>query len=535
MQTRAGRKAARPTLPEPAVPVAPELLKIASIVESPFNPRTVYDAAKLAELAESIRTVGLLEPIRVRRLKGTDRKGKIFQVVYGHRRLRAHKLLKAQEIAACVVEATDEQVSRLQMVENLQREDLDEIAEGEALARHMKAFGKTAEELATEIGLSKGYVYARMKLTALGREARKHFAAGALDSSLGLLVARIPATRQADALRDLGIGTDGVLSYRQAQELVKQRYMIQLAKAPPTLLDDTSDGRLACAACPKNTDNMLDVGKRDGATLCTDLDCYRKKLGVVWARRTAGADGVKLKVLPAKETKSVFPFPGDESVAFTSGYTELTKPNFADPKHRSILQLAGKRELPIVLARHPTTGRIVELVEDRVASEVLKDSGVVKTTSSKEMKANEAAVRKQAKQRELDRLIERELRAALAKRAAERSPEVLIGLVAWMLTHHGDRATVMEEMGIKLPLELPDNVTNRRDAVRAFLRTQEEGQLLPDSDAILFRLGLDDYLDDVRHSADADASVAELCRKLNVDRAAAVKRATAALKKPGSK
>jgi ParB/RepB/Spo0J family partition protein len=521
-------------LPELAVPVAPQLLKLASIAESPFNPRTVYDAAKLAELAESIRTVGLLEPIRVRRIRGTLSKGKIFQVVYGHRRLRAHKLLKSAVISACVVEATDEQVSRLQMVENLQREDLDEIAEGEALARHMKAFGKTADALADEIGLSKGYVYARMKLTALGREARKHFAAGALDSSLGLLIARVPASRQSDALRDLGIGTDGVLSYRQAQELVKQRYMIQLGKAP-FKLDDTSLGEIACKGCPKNTDNMLDVGKRDGATLCTDLDCYRKKLGAVWARKTAAADGVKLKVLPAKEIKSVFPFPGDESVAFTSGYTELAKPNFADPKHRSIRQLAGKQELPIVLARHPTTGRIVELVEDKVASDVLKAAGLLKTTSPQDLKANEAAVRKQAKQRELDRLIERELRSALAKRAAERSPEVLIGLVAWMLTHHGDRFAVLEEMGIKVPLELPDNVTNRRDAVRAFLRTQEEGQLLPGSDEILFRLGLDDYLDDVRHSADADASVAELCRKLNVDRAAAVKRATAALKKPGLK
>ena len=246
MQTRAGRKA-RPTVAEPAVPVAPQLLQIASIAESPFNPRTVYDEAKLVELAESIRTVGLLEPIKVRRLTGTDRKGKVFQVIYGHRRLRAHKLLKATVISACVVEATDEQVSRLQMVENLQREDLDEIAEGEALSRHMKAFGKTAEDLAAEIGLSKGYVYARMKLTALGKEARKHFAAGALDSSLGLLVARIPASRQAEALHDLGIGTDGVLSYRQAQELVKQRFMIQIAKAP-FKAEDTSLGEIACKA-----------------------------------------------------------------------------------------------------------------------------------------------------------------------------------------------------------------------------------------------------------------------------------------------
>lgn len=236
--------------------------------------RKHLDKAKLAELAESIKTVGLLSPIIVRIIDG------VFEIVAGERRYLAAKLAGLEHIDASVRDLTDDQVLEVQLVENLQREDLHELAEAEGYEALQK-LNHTAEAIADKVGKSKAYVYARMKLLALCKDARKAFYEGKLSASTALLLARIPNDKlQAQALKENTQDRwDGPMSYRAAAEHIQNNYMLRLSDAgfkteDPELVPAAG----ACGACPKRSGNQKELfGDVKGADICTDTVCFAAK------------------------------------------------------------------------------------------------------------------------------------------------------------------------------------------------------------------------------------------------------------------
>jgi ParB family transcriptional regulator, chromosome partitioning protein len=127
-------------------------LPVAAIQANPWQPRKVFNDDGLASLAESIREVGLVEPVVVRRTESG------YQLIAGERRLRAHKLLDVEEIKAAVVECSDEDMAVLSLVENVGREDLTDYEIGQSLRRVESEF-PSRKRMAEALGMSRKGLY----------------------------------------------------------------------------------------------------------------------------------------------------------------------------------------------------------------------------------------------------------------------------------------------------------------------------------------------------------------------------------------
>jgi len=127
-------------------------LPVAGILPNPWQPRRVFNEAKLAELAESIREVGLMQPIVVRRVADD------YQIVAGERRWRAHKMLDLDTIKAVVADCSDSDMAVLAMVENISRDDLTDYEIGVSIRRSEAEF-PNRKRLAEAMGLSRAGLY----------------------------------------------------------------------------------------------------------------------------------------------------------------------------------------------------------------------------------------------------------------------------------------------------------------------------------------------------------------------------------------
>ncbi|MGF7001358.1 ParB/RepB/Spo0J family partition protein [Paraburkholderia sp. GAS32] len=131
---------------------AQSVLPVSEIVPNPWQPRRVFNEAKLSELAESIREVGLLQAIVVRRAESA------YQIVAGERRWRAHKLVGLEEIKVLVVDCTDQDMAVLALVENIGRDDLADYEISISIRRTAKEFPNRTR-LAEAVGMSRRGLY----------------------------------------------------------------------------------------------------------------------------------------------------------------------------------------------------------------------------------------------------------------------------------------------------------------------------------------------------------------------------------------
>lgn len=257
-------------------------IPIASIklsqTESQIQRRKRFVKAEIDELAKSIKSNGLINPILVRRKPGVD---VAYELVAGERRYLAAKQV-TEEIDATVRELTDEQVLEIQLIENLQRVDVHPLQEAEGYEQLMKKHGHKAEELGDKVGKSEAYIYARLKLLALCKEARAAFYDGKLNASTALLVARIPVeSLQREALKDI-IDPRDPMSAREVADYVQREFMLRLSDAPfPTDVDNFVPGARKCGECPKNTicqPQLFGDVKGGSAGVCTDTTCFKAKI-----------------------------------------------------------------------------------------------------------------------------------------------------------------------------------------------------------------------------------------------------------------
>ena len=157
-----------------------------------FQPRHGMDQESLEELASSIRAQGVLQPIVVRTLSGTDR----YEIVAGERRWRAAQLAGLHEIPAVVREASDQAAMCMALIENIQREDLNPLEEAQALARLLKEFSMTHEAVAEAIGRSRSAVSNLLRLLDLNNEVKNHLDSGALEMGHGRALLALPLDKQ---------------------------------------------------------------------------------------------------------------------------------------------------------------------------------------------------------------------------------------------------------------------------------------------------------------------------------------------------
>ena len=165
------------TFEEEKKPDGAKKLKTALIDPKRGQPRRTFDPEALSELAESIATHGVLQPILVR---GTGN-GR-FQIIAGERRWRAAKQAGLTEIPAVVLDRDDLAAAEIALVENVQREDLNPIEEAGALRSLSEEFGLTQEELSRRVGKSRSYIANATRLLELPDDAKDLVSAGKLSA-----------------------------------------------------------------------------------------------------------------------------------------------------------------------------------------------------------------------------------------------------------------------------------------------------------------------------------------------------------------
>jgi ParB family chromosome partitioning protein len=279
-----------------------ELLAISEIAPSPTNPRTHFDEAKLAELADSINRHGIRQPILVR--PTTKIALARYEIVAGERRFRAAKLAKHVTVPALVEEMGDEQVLELQIVENLQREDVHPLDEATGY-KHLLAVvaGMTAKELAARVGKTPAYVAQRLSLNTLIEPAAKDFREGRISLGHATQIARLAAEVQPKALDacygqefvryDSKLNTqiykprkDDLQTVEDLRRWINSNVALDLAKAPwsledPSLVPDQGP----CSTCPSNTaTNALLFPDAAQKAICTNPEGYERKM-VAWISR----------------------------------------------------------------------------------------------------------------------------------------------------------------------------------------------------------------------------------------------------------
>jgi ParB family transcriptional regulator, chromosome partitioning protein len=149
---------------------------VAALEPNPFQPRGVMAPERLAELVESIRASGIVQPILVRRL------GDRFQIVAGERRFRAAQQLGLATVPVVVRDVPDDHLLELALIENIQREELSALEEAQAFQRLQEEFKLSQEEVARRVGRDRSTIANAVRLLRLPRPARELLAGGGLQA-----------------------------------------------------------------------------------------------------------------------------------------------------------------------------------------------------------------------------------------------------------------------------------------------------------------------------------------------------------------
>ncbi|HEY7989498.1 MAG TPA: ParB/RepB/Spo0J family partition protein, partial [Lapillicoccus sp.] len=216
--TREDVDAGPPLAPVPGATFA--FLPIEAIRPNPRQPRTVFDEDELAELAASIREIGVLQPIVVRPIVAEpgDTTPARFELIMGERRLRASQLAGQDSIPAIVKDTHDDDLLRDALLENLHRSQLNPLEEAAAYQQLLDDFGCSHEELATRIGRSRPQISNTIRLLRLPPLVARRLAAGVLSAghARALLGLEDSAAMERLAQRIVAEG----LSVRSVEEIV---------------------------------------------------------------------------------------------------------------------------------------------------------------------------------------------------------------------------------------------------------------------------------------------------------------------------
>ena len=189
-------------------------LPISQVESCSSQPRKHFDEASLAELADSIREHGIIQPLTVRKLASG-----YYQIIAGERRWRAAKQAGLTEVPAVIIEADDRKVMELGLIENLQREDLNPAEEARGYQVLMEEYGLTQEQVAEEMGKSRPAIANTLRLLALPEDLLKLVEEGTLSAghARAILGAPTQAMQRQAAKQVIAHG----LSVRQTESLVK--------------------------------------------------------------------------------------------------------------------------------------------------------------------------------------------------------------------------------------------------------------------------------------------------------------------------
>jgi len=240
------------------------MVALANVQPSSYNPRKNFDGESLAELAESIRQQGVLQPIGVRPTEENR-----FEIVFGERRFRASLMAGLEEIPAIVMEISDEQAEEMAVTENLQRKDVTPIEEANAYQRLLESGRHDVQSLAVQFGKNESYIRTRLKFVSLIPEIAQLLEQDEITISVASEICRYGEDIQREVYEThLKEGVQ-YNSWRgmKASEVAKkieQQYTADLARY--------SFDKTLCLSCPHNTNNMM-LFCEGGCGNCANRTC----------------------------------------------------------------------------------------------------------------------------------------------------------------------------------------------------------------------------------------------------------------------
>jgi ParB family chromosome partitioning protein len=199
-------------------------LSLDQISANPYQARTVWDEQDLAELAESIKANGVIQPIIVRPFQGA------FQLIAGERRLRAAQVAGRPTIPALVRPVADEQLFEWSLIENIHRRDLNPIERAKAYQRYLNAFSLTQAEASQRLGEDRSVIANHLRLLDLPEDLRQMLVDGQLTMGHARAILSLPSDELRRKLANRAMS--GRLSVREVERLVR-KYLSEDGNSQP--------------------------------------------------------------------------------------------------------------------------------------------------------------------------------------------------------------------------------------------------------------------------------------------------------------
>jgi len=213
-------------------------ISVEEIIPNSFQPRKEFDPEKLQELASSIQEHGVIQPVIVRpRLNNTG-----YELVVGERRLRACKMIGLEKIPAVIKTLSDQEMTEIALIENIQRENLNPVEEAKAYKRLIEEFGLTQEEVAKKVGKSRPFVANFLRLLQLPSDILDLLADGKVTvGHVRPLLSLVNESLQRQVVKEI---LEKNLSVRETEETVKKiikdktsKRILKKKNTPPVFLD----------------------------------------------------------------------------------------------------------------------------------------------------------------------------------------------------------------------------------------------------------------------------------------------------------
>ena len=217
---------------EPAPAGAPSALPILQLQPGKYQPRTRMDEGALNELAASIKSQGVMQPVLVRPVDGGR-----YEIIAGERRFRAAQIAGLTDIPVLVREVDDQAAAAMALIENIQREDLNPLEEAEGIARLISDFDFTHEQAATAVGRSRSAVSNLLRLVNLAGPVQTMLMAGDID------MGHARALLSVDSASQITLANQVIakrLSVRETEKLVARALEEQASGVPPPRQKDKS-------------------------------------------------------------------------------------------------------------------------------------------------------------------------------------------------------------------------------------------------------------------------------------------------------
>lgn len=203
-----------------------QYIPINKIRPNPYQPRRNFEKVQLDELANSIREYGVMQPISIRCINGTS-----YELVTGERRLRASKLIGLETIPAIIIDIADRDSAVIALLENLQRQNLSYLEEGEGYQNLIQDYGITQEELARKLGKSQSTIANKLRILKLSNEIKTILSENDLSERHARALLRIPDEKiQMEIISKVILEN---LNVKKTEELIEQEIVKILNKEIP--------------------------------------------------------------------------------------------------------------------------------------------------------------------------------------------------------------------------------------------------------------------------------------------------------------